>query len=236
MPRGSGGDGDGDGDGGGLAWLTNAAEGSVPATTVPTGFSSAVEVDLDSGNDWLAAAKSRDHTKPKPRIAASTGKATAAPAAPGGWMSSGKLGLSTEEDRDQDNAGTAGAGGSAASTTAGIKPRKRKQARGVEPVAGGPGAWISAGTLGVPTAAESDDDDEKDGDGGGGKVMLVTMETQTEGDIEAMTETGATERGGAPRLPPWAKPWVPPPKPQVVPDPAPEVTSAASGETKKKVI
>ena len=232
MPRGSGGD---DGGGGGLSWLTNAATQSVPATTVPTGTSSAVEVDLDSGNDWLTAATSSGHAKPKPSVAASTGKVTS-PAAPGGWMSSGKLGISTEEDSDQDNAGTAGAGESAVSTTAGIKPRKRKQASGVEPVAGGPGAWISAGTLGVPTAAESDDDDEKDSDGGGGKVMLVTMETQTEDDIEAVTETGATEKGGAPKLPPWAKPWIPSPKPQVVSDPAPELTSAASGETKKKVI
>ena len=231
MPRGSGGD---DGGGGGLSWLTNAATQSVPATTVPTGTSSAVEVDLDSGNDWLTAATSSGHAKPKPSVAASTGKVTS-PAAPGGWMSSGKLGLSTEEDSGQDNAGTAGAGGSAASTTAGIKPRKQKQDRAVEPVAGGPGAWISAGALGVSPEAARDEEEDHD-HAGGGKVMLVTMETQTEDDIEAVTETGATEKGGAPKLPPWAKPWIPSPKPQVVSDPAPELTSAASGETKKKVI
>ena len=230
MPGGS----DGNDNVGGLSWLTIAAAPSKSANPAPAGTSSCAAVDLDSGNDWLAAATSSDHTKPKPRVAASTGKATAAPAAPGGWMSSGKLGLATEEDSDQDNAGTAGAGGSAASTTAGIKPRKRKQPRGVEPVAGGPGAWISAGALGVSPEAESDEEEDH-GHAGGGKGIGVTIETQTEDDIEAVTETGTTDKGGAPKLPPWAKPWSPPPKPQVLPD-TPEVTSAASGETKKKVI
>ena len=187
-------------------------------------------MDLESGNDWLAAATSSNRKKSKPRVAASTGKATAAPAAPGGWMTSGKLGISTEEDNDQDNAGSARAGGSAVSTAAGTKPRKRKQARGVESVVVGPGGWLGAGTLRVPTEQESDDDDDEIS-GGDGRGTAVTIETQTE-DIEAFMKRGATEKDGAPKLPPWAKPWVSPPKSQVVPDPAPEVASAPSGETK----
>ncbi len=230
---GGGGGGGDDDDGGGLSWLTKAAGAPKPVTTAPTGASPAVEGGLDPGIDWLAAATSSSQTKQKPRAAASTAKATPAPAAPGGWMSSGKLGISTEEDSDRDDAGKAGAGGSAASTAAAAKPRKKKQPRVSVSVASGPEGWLGSGALGVPTQDESDDDEGDSGDGKG--VVLATIETQTEDDIEAVTERGAIEKGGGRQLPPWAKPWTPPPKPQAVPDPSPEETSAPSGETNKKV-
>ncbi|CAN0572191.1 unnamed protein product, partial [Ectocarpus sp. 12 AP-2014] len=82
-------------------------------------------------------------------------------------------------------------------------------ARGSVSVASGPEGWLSSGALGVP---EEERDDDDDGGGGDGQPILVTMETQTEDDIE-----GVTERGNVSKLPPWAKPYVPPPKDDVVP-------------------
>ena len=227
----------GDSEGGGLSWLTNAAVSSVPATTVSAGTPSMAEVGLAYGNDWLAAANASGQTKRNPCVAESITKATAAPASPGGWMSSGKLGFSTEVDSDEDDAGTTRIGGSAASTAAAAKRRNRKKTRLSVSGASGPGGWLRAGTLGVPTGDGNDDGEEEEEVGSGdGEAVGITIETQTEDDIEAVTEKGGTEKTGASKLPPWAKPWVPPPKPQVVPDPTPEVTSAAIGETKKKVV
>ena len=233
---GDGGGGGGDDDAGGLSWLTKAVENPLPSTTMGTVTVSTAEVDLDSGNDWLAAASS-SQTKRNSPATESTIRATTAPAAPGGWMSSGKLGISTEDSSDQESVGTAGAGGSATSTAVAAKTRKRKQARLSVSAASGPGGWLSAGALGVPTEDGHDDDDEEQEIGdGNGKAVGVTIDTQTEDDIEAVTQRGGAEKNSGRKLPPWAKPWVPPPKPQVVPDPSPEVTSAPSGETKKKVL
>eukprot|EP00752_Nemacystus_decipiens_P017433 g15627.t1 len=200
-----------EGGGGGLSWLTNVAQDTVPPTATPTGASSAAEAG--SGNDWLAAAKSSGQAKLKPTQGAiGVRRASNGTAAPAGWMSSGKLGLPSGGDSDED-----GGGGSDATATKANK-RKRSRARPSSSV-GGPAGWLSSGALGAPTEDESDEDG--DGDGGGhGRAVMVTMDTQTEDDIEAVTE-----RGDAPKLPPWAKPWTPPPKPEVAPDDPPEESS-----------
>lgn len=171
------------------------------------------------GDDWLAIAKSSSQTKRKSLSGPAAGRSkAAAPAAPGGWMSSGKLGLSTGDESDEKNVDKAGG---LATTTA--KPKKKKkQTKGPSSAAaGGPGGWLGSGALGVPT--EDDEDDEDGGGDGGvgsddGRGVAVTIETQTEDDIEAVTERGAAEKASATKLPPWAKPWTPPPKPEVVPE------------------
>lgn len=224
----------GDSNGGGISWVTETAGDPNKATTPPTGTSSNAEVDSDPGNDWLAAAASNDQTKQKPRVAASTAEATASsPAAPGGWMLTRTVGVSTEDGSAQNNAGKAGAGASAVNNAAATKPRKWK-GRVFASAARRIGGWLSPRALGVPTGDESVDRDDDEGGDGDFQGVRVTIETQTDDDIEAVTERWATEKGGGSKLPPWAKPWVPSPKHQVVPDPAPEATSAPSGQTKKK--
>jgi len=225
----------GGGKDGGLSWVTETAGGTDAATTPPTGTSSTAGVDLDSGNDWLAAITSDDQTKQKPRVTASSAKATASPAAPGGWMSSKTVGIPTEVDSAQETASKAGAGTSAASTAASTKPRKWKQGRVLESAARRIGGWLSPRSLGVPTENEKVDDEEEVG-GGDYQGVRVTIETQTDDDIGTVTEREGSEEGGGSKLPPWAKPWVPSPKQQVAPNPAPEATSAPNGGTKKKVM
>lgn len=207
--------------GGGLSWLTQAAGSSTSGAAAPIDKPSAVVVDGAAGgvSDWLAVAKSSGQTKRKPHATGTpAAKAAAVPAAPGGWLSSGKLGVSTEEDSDQDDAGKS-AGRSAKSK------KKKKQARGSASAASGPEGWLSSGALGVPEEESGDEDD----DGDNSQPILVTMETQTEDDIE-----GVTERGNVPKLPPWAKPYVPPPKDDVVPDST--VDSTAEVPPEKEVI
>jgi len=199
-----------------------ALQESHAAGGAEVGLETAEEEGGDGGGlSWLTKAAGA----PKPST----------PAAPGGWMSSGILGISTDNDSDHDNAVNAAPDGSTASTAATRKPRKRKQPGVSVPVANGPGGWLSAGALGVPTEDECGDDDHEGGGGDEKAVVLATIETQTEDDIVAVTERGAVEKDGGRKLPPWAKPWTPPPKPQVVPDPAPAETSAPGGEAKKKV-
>ena len=204
-----GGDGNGNGDGGGLSWLTNVGGSPVP-TAAPIGKSSTSEDN--AGNDWLAAATSSGQTKNKPpQSAAASKRGSPTPTSDsggGGWMSSGKLGLPTGDDSDED--------GENGPVAAAAKPKKGKQTGGGVSAASGPGGWLGSGGLGIPAEEESDEDDGGGG-GGGGRAVMVTMETQTEDDIEEVTKNGGTRK-----LPPWAKPWTPPPKPEVVPDPVPE--------------
>ncbi len=142
-------------------------------------------------------------------------------------MSSGKLGISADEDNDQDNADMAAADEPAT--------RKLRKPRAPTSVASGPGGWLTAGALGAPVEDGNLDDGEEEGGSGDGKGVGVTIETQTDDDIAAATERGAIEKGGGRKLPPWAKPWTPPAKLEIVPDPIPAGTSAPRGETKKKV-
>lgn len=201
--QGDGGDGDG---GGGLSWLTEAAGDPAPASTAaPTGTTSAA-AEGDSGSDWLTIAQSSGKKKQKPSPSATAARpAAGGSAAPGGWMSSGKLGVPTRDDSDEDGASNG------AATTAN-KPKKTKQAKGpAASAASGPGGWLNSGRLGVPA------EDESDGYGSDGSIqpVLVTIATQTEDDVDAVTL-----RKSGPVLPPWAKPWTPPSQPKVVPDAA----------------
>ncbi|CAB1112513.1 unnamed protein product [Ectocarpus sp. CCAP 1310/34] len=222
--------GPGDEDGGdGLSWLTQAAGSSVSGTASPAAPSSA---PVDSGkdgletggglDDWLNVAKHSGQTKRKSVVT------VAAPAATGGWMTSGKLGISTQDDSDQDDAGKTG--GSVSAVT---KPKKKKKKAAQSPAdTSGPGGWMGSGALWAPAEDESGDEDS--GSSETDRGVGVTIETQTEEDIEAVAKSGATEKGNAPKLPPWAKPYVPPPKPEVVPDIPPEANSAPQGAPEKQ--
>ncbi len=225
-------------------WLGAALKGNIPAN--PTVVPSAKEMpstqeeggrgNSAEGDDWLAVATSSGQAKRKsPPGPSARPLVAAAPATQGGWMSAGKLGLPTGDDSDEDGAGKIGGGGSTAVAVA--TPKKKKKTGPSSPTAGGPGGWLGSGALGVPV---EDDNDEDSRDGGGGddsgRGAAVTIETQTEDDIGAVTERGAVEKGDAPKLPPWAKPWTPPPKPEVVPDAKPEEASAPSGGAAKEVI
>lgn len=215
----------GEGDGGGLSWLTEAAGDPAHPAATPVGTPPAAEVD--SGNDWLAAAKSTCQAKLKPtQSAIGNRRASNGNAAPAGWMSSGKLGLPAGSDSDED-----GGSGSVAAVGAAAKPRKGKQVRdAAASVAGGAGGWLGSAALGVPAEDESDGDGDVE-DSGDGRAVMATTETQTEEDIAAVTE-----RGDAPKLPPWAKPWTPPAKPEVVPDDAPEAPSEKEVRLPSKII
>ena len=230
-------------------WLGAALTGNIPSSSIkrtpgtepsPTNEEGGPE-DRAVGDDWLALAKSSGQAKRKSPPSPTARHSVVA--SPGGWMSSGKLGLPTDDDSDEGAAGKPGGGGGSTGA-APAKPKKHKKRAGQSsPTAGGPAGWLSSGALGIPAEDESDDDDgDGDGDGGGGggsddrRGVGVTIETQTEDDIQAVTDQGAIKKETAPKLPPWAKPWTPPPKPEVVPETAPEVTSAAGGGTEKEVI
>lgn len=186
----------------GLGWLTQAASKDTAAATPAT----------PSVPDWLDDAKSRGTTKHNKSSTAAK-RASIGSAAPGGWMSSGKLGLSTGDDGSgEDQAGKTDRGSAKA------RKKKKQQSRGSVSAAGGPAGWLSSGALGVPAQDESDDDG---GDSDGGRPLMATTETQTEDNIEAATKTA-----NGPKLPPWAKPWTPPPpEPEAEPDTAPDPPS-----------
>lgn len=200
--------GDSDSGGGGLSWLTSVAEQPASGTSAPTATSPGADGAAAIGgdpDDWLAAATSSGQTKRKKNVTATAAKGSAAPAAPGGWLSSGKLGVSTKDGSDSDEDDATGRGAAAAT-----KGKKRKKARRSASAASGAEGWLASGTLGAP--AEDESDDEEDSDGGRRKAILVSAETQTDDDIQAIVE-----RGVVPKLPPWAKPYVPPRKPEEVP-------------------
>eukprot|EP00903_Cladosiphon_okamuranus_P006527 g6378.t1 len=216
-------------------WVASALKGTIPSIvtkrTPATGTSPTKEEDgpenSSAGDDWLAIAKSSGQTKrksPPSSVAASA-------ATQGGWLSSGKIGLPTEDDGDEGDAGTAGGGGGSTAAAPTKPKKKKKQAGRPSSPAGGSAGWLASGALGISAEDESDEDDGGGGGGGGGggsddgRGVGVTIETQTEDDIEAMIKKGAIEKGNAPKLPPWAKPWVPPPKLEVVPETASEVAS-----------
>lgn len=229
-------------------WLGGALKGKIPSTSIkrtPCPETSTTKEADGSGNsavgdDWLAIAKSSEQTKRKSPPSPTTKHSVAAyPATQNGWMTSGKLGLPTEDDSDEDGGGTTGGGGRS-TVAAPAKPKKhKKQAGHSSPTAGGPAGWLGSGALGIPAEDDISEDDD-DGGGGGsdnGRGVGVTIETQTEDHIKAVTEKGVIEQENASKLPPWAKSWVPPPKPEVAPETANEVSSApAAGEPEKEVI
>lgn len=225
-------------------WLGDALKGTIPSTPIKrtpgTETSPTQEEDGPEnsavGDDWLSIAKSGGQIKRKSPPSPAARHSVAA--TQGGWMSSGRLGLPAGDSSDEGDVGTTGGGGGS-TAAAPAKPKKhKKQAGRSSPTAGGPAGWLGSGALGVPAEDGSDEDDGGGGGGGSddGRGVGVTIETQTEDDIHAVTEKGTVEKEDAPKLPPWAKPWVPPPKPEVAPETAPEVASAPGGGTEKEVI
>lgn len=198
--------------------------------------SAVTDAEADGGlEDWLSVAKASGQKKNKPQANAPPAKRAAAPAVPAGWMSSGKLGLPADDD-DEDFAGKPSEGEGSAAAAAGASSRKkRKKARGSVSNASGPGGWLTSGALGVEPRGESDDDDDDAGDGQPtARGEGITIETQTEDDIEAVTKSGVVEKVGESKLPPWAKPHVPPPKTEKVEDTPAETEEAIA--TEKQVI
>lgn len=206
----------------------------------------------DDGLDWLSAAAVGGQSASRPSAAGaavrrrslSAGKAAPAPAA-GGWLTSGKLGVSTEDgscDKDCTTlaalgskvAGVDGKNNNAASLSKTKNSKDEKsmgKKKGSEPgiSTGAPGGWlaaaISSGNLGVDREDGSEDEDVEGGrDGTTPKTTTVGTQWE-EGGGEAVANK-ATET----KLPPWAKKWIPP-----VPDPPPIVEdNPTSAETKAK--
>lgn len=216
-----------------MNWLAQAASGSTvagvpkpakPKHSPPEVPAAAGDVGGGKGGlSWLSAATQSggEQARSKPRRTSTVKPNGATPAAaPGGWMTSGKLGVSTEDDGDENNDPNGSKGGGAGGAAVGRKKASRaskKKGKVSVPAASGPGGWLAAGSLGVPVDEESDEQEE--GGGNGGRAVMVTAETQTEEDIE-----GIVKRGDAPKLPPWAKVWVPP---------VPEVVKAVEAEDGK---
>lgn len=218
-------------------WIGAALKGDVPATSAAV-MTAKETPGSQEGGDWLVVARTSGQNKRKSSPDPSARSAAAALATQGGWMSSGKLGLSTRDDSDDDVGGRMRSGGSTAAAAS--APKKKRKHGASSPTASGPGGWLSSGVLGVPVDDNSSEDrGDGVGDGGGGndygRGIGVTVETQTEDDIKAVTEEGTIEKGNAPKLPPWAKPWTPPPKPEVIPNTNSEMASAPSGGTEKEV-
>lgn len=243
---------------GGLTWLKQVAlsgkssspaavacpgdltAGAIPAKAVPARatFSTQVAAGATSsggGLDWLTAATADGQAKPKPRRASLKPgrKASITAISAGGWLTSGKLGVSTEDDSDRD-VGDASGSGSRGKTGASTTKKEKKNVAAVSTaaaVASAPGGWLASGTLGIPADDESDQNvDSVGGDGENGRRTMVSGETQTEDNIEAIVK-----RGLEPKLPPWAKRWTPPPEPEVVPNAAPEQSSVGGGDSQKEV-
>lgn len=231
---------------GGMDWLGDALRGAIPSTAAkraPGTDTSPIKEENGpessaGGDDWLAIARSGGQNKRKSPLSLTARHSVAASSATqGGWMSSGKLGLPTEDDSDDGGAGTSGGGGGS-TTAAPAKPKKHKRQAGHSTAAGEPTGWLGSGALGVPTEDGSDQEDGGIGDGGGedDRGVGVTVETQTEDDIQAVVEKGTVEKQNVRKLPPWAKPWVPPSKPEVPSVAAPKAATAAGGGSEKEVI
>ncbi|CAM9691092.1 unnamed protein product, partial [Ectocarpus fasciculatus] len=189
----------------GLDWLTEAASTDTAAAAPAA----------PSAPDWLADAKSRGTTKNNNSAKVAKRASIGSAAAPGGWMSSGKLGLSTGDGSDEEQADKTDRGSGMPRKQ---KKKKKKQNRGSISAGGGPAGWLTSGALGAPAHDESDEDGSDSDDG---RPLMVTAETQTEDDIDEATKTA-----NGPKLPPWAKPWTPPsPEPEAEPDTAPEPPS-----------
>lgn len=225
-------------------WLSAALKGKSPAvgTAKPAAKRVSTPDVQQGGDDWLAVAKSTNQKKRGSNQSSNANQLGSAPAA-FGWMSSGKLGLPAGDDSDEDVVGSIGGGGSVdngSNIGRAKSKKKKKKTKQASPTASGPAGWLSGGALGVPTEDNSDDESDGSSHGGGGsektKGQAVTIETQTEEDIGAVTEGGATEKVNSPKLPPWAKPWVPPPEPEATPDPVPGTPSAPDEGTKNEVI
>lgn len=194
-----------------------------------------------SGLDWLTVAGAQvgvrgattRHDSPK-----EARKDSVPATAPGGWMTSGKLGVSTEDVSDDDAAGGVKVDNGGAKKR-GVGERDKSTAKGKKTVgdageapaaASGAGGWLASGTLGVKLDDEESDQGDAVNRGDTSGPAMVSLKTQTEDDIE-----GIVKRENEPKLPPWAKRWIPPaPEPEeVLPESPPE--AADGGGSAKKV-
>lgn len=225
----------GDDGSGGLDWLAQAAIGSTarpatdkleaPPATAATSQSGETPTE-DGGLSWLTAAITPGGAQTKTTRVDDTApytntvkrkKSSTAAAVSGGWMTSVKLGLGSGEGGMEDNDAV---GKSTEDSAQGQNKPKKAKKDSPSVSASGPGGWLVSGGHEMFLDRESDVDDLEDG--GGGSQAAVTVETQTEDDIE-----GIVKKAAAPKLPPWAKPWTPPPPPA-----EPAVAEATSGGEK----
>lgn len=230
-----------------MDWLTQAVTGTTgAATTSPDGVLAAALTEGpiatqtttgegSCGLDWLAAATAlSDNAKTVQRPARTAQKllpSKAGPAAPGGWMTSGKLGISTTDDSDAIDEG-GGSGDGATSGKAAGAQKKTEKTDAAALARSGPGGWLSLGAFGVQVEDRKDEDaaDGSRPSNGGRHPDMVSGETQTDDDIEEIVK-----RGGAPNFPPWAKRWSPPPEPVVKPEPSAESSGVAQARSEERV-
>lgn len=198
-----------------MSWLTQAASSIGPATRdavsgdIPAGSATTTG---DEGLDWLTAAQSGEQVRAQPRRVS---VAPAAKSAPGGWLTAGKLGVSTKDDSDDDGVGND-------LPTPKAKSEKKGTGKAAPAGSAATAGWLSSGALGVPVDDESDI--EAGDESGSSRPTAIEQGTQTDENIGeiVMRETG-------PKLPPWAKRWTPPtPKAEIVPDAKPESASAVT--------
>lgn len=203
-----------------------AIPGKSAIPTVTSDAAGAGAAGASDGLGWLTAAT--EGTKPRRSSVKAAPKAAVAPAAAGGWLTAGKLGVLTEDGNDDNiNGGGGGGRGNAAETSATRKIKEGKVSiPAAAPTPDGPGGWLTSGTLGVPVDDEIDQDIGGGDDGDSGRPTMVSGETQTEDDIE-----GVVKKELAPKLPPWVKRWTPPPEVEVASTPAP-----ATGEGSEKEV
>ena len=169
-----------------------------------------------SGIDWLVDAAASEKTEARVREGREGRhpNAMTAAATSGGWLTSSKLGVSTEKDSG-DEEGAGGVCDSGYGLSTGRKPKsgiEMMSSSATTPTATGPGGWLASGTLGVSVDDESETS-AQDGDGGMRGFFTVSEETQTEEDIEEVANKGTGSN-----LLPWAKPWTAPPEPDVTGD------------------
>lgn len=227
--------------------VTAGTVGATPARSPASGAAGAAVSDASGGGgglDWLTAAKAGAQAgvggaKTRRGSLKEARKASVSATAPGGWMTSGKLGVSTEDASDDDaaggvkvdNGGTKKRGARESGKKA-IKEGKSAGGAGeAAPAASsGAGGWLASGKLGVKLDDEESDQGDAVDRGDTSCPVMVSLETQTENDIE-----GIVKRENEPKLPPWAKRWTPPaPEPEEVPpEPTPE---AADGRGSAKEV
>lgn len=171
--------------------------------------------DGAAGLDWLSAAAIPESQLNGSAALAKTPLPASSPQSPG-WLTSGKLGISTEDDTGEDADGTqTGLVTDTKKTPATRnKTRKGKSNRGALDASVGstaaPGGWLALGIASVKLEASDDGDSDNNGELDGDGPKMTTSSTQwEEGDGESKARTTAVTK-----LPPWAKQWTP-----TVPDP-----------------
>lgn len=163
----------------------------------------------ESGLDWLAAMATLGQKQLGPRcdleVAKLEGRTSLATEG-GGWLTSVKLGILSEEDNKIERCHDGDLG------NRGSDPRSGKlSAAGVKRVSEllttlvrELGGWFASGSLGNLVDDENGGELKEKCGGGGGLLTHRSEETQTEDDIE-----GIVKKGTESKLPPRAKPWSP---------------------------